>query len=126
MVTQPDEQYWNRTPREPRERHRHADAAAVLSYKGHRAPAAPGAHPPNLDQRRQHVDERAVVEPGRPPEPPPEATESAMVMGAPPPARTFLSCPSATKAIHAPSGENTGLVARSVPGIGIGRNSRAA
>src|SRR4029077_20753900 len=58
---------------------------------------------------------------GAPPNPIP--TESASVTVTPPAAGTFLSLPSATNAIVWPSGENAGVSARSVPGIGVGSSA---
>src|SRR5712692_309899 len=45
------------------------------------------------------------------------------VCGDPPASATFFTFWSATKASHSPSGENTGLSAPSVPGIGLAANS---
>src|SRR5258705_602844 len=48
------------------------------------------------------------------------AAESATVTTTPVVIRTFLSCWSAVKAIHSPSGEKVGELARSVPGTATG------
>src|SRR6478609_6529359 len=53
------------------------------------------------------------------PPPKPTAAESARVITAPVATRSFLSCWSAVKRIHSPSGEKTAALARSVPVSGV-------
>ena len=93
MVTQPDVQTVNSTPRDSGQRRKVADAQA----RERRNPGAPGSaaarprHARELVELRPGVDHAAVVEPGRAP-PNGASTESASMVATPPsPTRTFLS-----------------------------------
>jgi hypothetical protein len=63
-----------------------------------------------------HVDDRAVVEPGKAG---PAETESASVTKAPPVTATFLSLPSCSNASHRASGEKMKLYTLPVPDSGV-------
>src|SRR5207247_6483858 len=59
-----------------------------------------------------------------PPQVPTPGVASASVSTGPPATATFLSLPSAKNPIHCPSGEKNGVIASSVPAIGLRSEER--